>query len=85
MTHLELLGYFAGFLLLVCDLPQLYKIHRTKSAKDISGLMVVLWCLGSMSMWTYVALTAGTGPLLFTYTFTSIIGLTMLMLYLKYR
>lgn len=85
MNSVELLGYFAGFLLLICDIPQLYKIHRTKSAKDISGLMVVLWCLGSFSMLSYVFLTQRGGPLLLTYTFTSTVSVIMLLLYLRHR
>jgi MtN3 and saliva related transmembrane protein len=42
----EFLGYFAGFLTTFCYIPQLIRVFRTKSTKDISLLFAVLVFVG---------------------------------------
>jgi len=41
MVNLEIIGYLAGFIVAIALSPQLIKIFRTKSTKDIS----IIWAL----------------------------------------
>jgi MtN3 and saliva related transmembrane protein len=50
-THLtEFLGYFAGFLTTFCYIPQLMRVFKTRSTKDISLLFTSLVFVGC-SIW----------------------------------
>lgn len=81
----EILGYIGAFCLLVCDIPQLLKIYKRKSVRDISIVMLCLWQIGAVSMFSYVMFTTQTVPLLITYGITSCVSTVMLTLYCKYK
>lgn len=46
MDSIDLLGLAAGFLTTLSFVPQALKIHRTKSAKDISLWMFIAFTIG---------------------------------------
>lgn len=47
-TGIDLLGYIASLLIIICYLPQIIKIIRTKEAKDISIEMYLLLLSGQI-------------------------------------
>jgi MtN3 and saliva related transmembrane protein len=48
MNSVDILGYIASFLIVICYLPQIYKIITTKESKDISMEMYLLLFLGQI-------------------------------------
>ena len=53
---LEVVGYIAGFLVALALAPQLMKIWKTKSAKDISYVWTASFLLGLILYIVYAAL-----------------------------
>ena len=50
MEYVTFIGLFAAFLTTISLLPQIVKVWRTRSAKDVSSGMFSLQCV-SVSMW----------------------------------
>ena len=50
MTSIDILGLVAGTLTTIAFLPQVIKTWKSKSAKDISLTMFLLFCVG-VSLW----------------------------------
>jgi MtN3 and saliva related transmembrane protein len=46
MAHSDIVGLTAGFLTTVSFIPQLLRMHRTRSAKDISPHMYSMYAIG---------------------------------------
>jgi MtN3 and saliva related transmembrane protein len=44
----EIIGYVAGFFIMVSFIPQLIKSHRTKSVEDISISMIIATIIGTL-------------------------------------
>jgi MtN3 and saliva related transmembrane protein len=53
MPYVEILGFFAGILMTCSFVPQVYKTYKTKSAKDVSMPMFVLFAFGTISWIIY--------------------------------
>ncbi len=77
MANLEIVGYLAGFLIAIALSPQLIKIWRTKSTKDISILWTLIVMFGLL-LWIVYAISNKILPLLI---FASIDFLMMLSLF----
>ena len=50
---IEILGMFAGTCTTSCLIPQIYRIWKTRSVKDISVVMYVIFMIGVMSWLIY--------------------------------
>ena len=50
MDAITILGLIAAAFTTVCLLPQLLKVYQTKSTKDISTGMFLIYCM-SVSLW----------------------------------
>jgi uncharacterized protein with PQ loop repeat len=75
---IQLIGWMGASLFAICSLPQAIKIHRTKSANDISWLFLIAWFWGEILSAVYlVAVNLQTGkfqyPILFNYAASIII------------
>jgi MtN3 and saliva related transmembrane protein len=57
----DLAGYAAGFLTTVAFLPQVLKTYRSRSARDISLTMYLIFTAGIV-LWLTHGLLAGSGP-----------------------
>lgn len=57
MDIATLIGTVAGFCTTVSFLPQMIKIHRTKSARDLSIFMFIIFALGVVCWLVYGILT----------------------------
>lgn len=53
LYHKDAVGYAATFLCAVANVPQIVRIYRNKSAKDVSFPMFALWITGSCIWLTY--------------------------------
>ncbi|MFH1234006.1 MAG: SemiSWEET transporter [Candidatus Diapherotrites archaeon] len=82
MFSMEMLGFVAGFLTTVSFLPQAIKAWKTKSTKDISLPMYLLFILG-VSLWVIYGFLINSLALLLANIVTLIIAL--FILYMKIR
>jgi MtN3 and saliva related transmembrane protein len=75
----NLLGYVAGILTTLAFLPQALKAFRTKSTKDMSLTMWLLFCAG-VSCWLIYGILLGAGPIIVANAVTLILAGTVLLL-----
>lgn len=75
-----MIAWIGSFLLGICSLPQAVECIRTKSAKGISGLFLVVWLLGEIFTLVYVFPKNDLLPLLFNYCF-NILFISIIMFY----
>ena len=59
----DLLGYLAAVLTTVAFFPQVFKAFKTKSTKDMSLMMWLLFCLGVLC-WLIYGIVLGSGPII---------------------
>ena len=52
-NHIDLFGFLAALLTTIAFLPQLYKTWKTKSANDVSLIMLILFITGLICDETY--------------------------------
>lgn len=79
-----MLGYTAGVLTLFNMLPQVIKTYKSKSAKDVSFLMIITYVL-SMLLWVIYAYFINSVPIVITNGIAFVISFIQLTLMIKYR
>jgi MtN3 and saliva related transmembrane protein len=79
---MELIGFIAAFLTTVAFVPQVLQIYKTRSAKDVSLAMFLLFTLG-VGMWLYYGIKMHSVPMIAANTVT--LALAMTILYFKYK
>jgi len=84
MSWIEIIGYTAGILTLLNMFPQILKTYQTKSAKDVSYLMIITYAL-SMVLWVIYAIKLNLLPVTITNSIALIISLVQLGLMIKYN
>jgi len=82
MDFIPMLGTVAGVVSTLAFLPQVFKIWRTQSTKDISLGMYSLYSLG-LVLWGLYALMIESWPLLMTEIITGVMTGYILMIKLK--
>lgn len=80
---IDLLGYFAGSLVVLSLLPQIIKSWRTKSTRDISLARYVTYIAG-LILWVTYAILIKNGPVAFMNSLGLILASSILYLKLKY-
>jgi MtN3 and saliva related transmembrane protein len=78
------IGLVAGLLTTTAFIPQVWKIYRTKSGKDISGRMFSLFSIGIV-LWLVYGILLKSVPLILSNVVTLILSLTILWLKIRYR
>ena len=78
------LGYFAGFLTTVSLVPQVVKIWKTKSAKDFSLMMLLIWCTG-ISCWLVYGVLLNAVPIILWNISTLLLAIAILVMKLKFK
>ncbi len=81
IDYQELLGFVAATLGAISFLPQVIKIWRFRSVKDISSLMYIIYGI-SILLWLAYGLIIKSAPLILAEIFTLI--LVSLILIMKY-
>ena len=78
------LGLFAGTLTTLSFLPQVIKAWRTRSTRDISLGMFVVFCTG-VFLWVVYGFLVGDVPVIVANVVTFVLAATILGLKLRYR
>ena len=80
---IELLGYFAGILVVGSLLPQTIKSWQTKSTKDISLWRYVIYVAG-LILWVIYAIIIQNGPVAVMNSIGLVLALSILFLKIKH-
>ena len=84
MSLILFLGCFAGFLTTVSLVPQVVKIWKTKSAKDFSLMMLLIWCTG-ISCWLVYGVLLNAVPIILWNVSTLLLAIAILVMKLKFK
>ena len=82
MDNIKILGLIAGTITSITFIPQVLQIWKTKSAKDISILMLSLLIIG-VSLWLAYGIVVNDVAII--YTNGMVLAMSLLMLYFKFR
>lgn len=82
MAPIEILGLVAGTITSVTFLPQVIRIWQTKSAKDLSIMMLLLLILGVV-LWLVYGLVVMSAAII--YTNSMVLAMSLIMLYFKLK
>ena len=78
----EIIGLTAGTITSITFIPQVIRIWKTKSAKDLSPLMLFLLIIGT-SLWLAFGLLLKSTPVI--YTNTMVLAMGLVMVFFKFR
>ncbi len=84
MNLMTILGLIAGTLTTIAFLPQLIKVWKSKSAKDVSLGMVFTYCVGA-SLWLIYGFSRKDWPIIGTNFFSLIFNIIIGWLKIKYK
>jgi len=84
MDFITILGLFAATLTTIAFLPQLFKIWQSKSAKDVSLEMLIIFCSG-VFLWLVYGIYLQALPIIIANLLTLIFNLIILWFKIKYR
>jgi len=76
---MEWTGYVAGFCTTLAFLPQVIRTYKTKSAKDISLGMYLVFCFGVV-MWLFYGFYIHSMAIIWTNTATIVLAGSMLLM-----
>jgi MtN3 and saliva related transmembrane protein len=80
---LNVLGFVAGVLTTAAFIPQVLKIRRTRSARDISLGMYTAFTTGVV-LWLVYGVALGSTPIIVANVFTLVLALAVLVMKLRY-
>jgi MtN3 and saliva related transmembrane protein len=81
---INLLGLIAGTLTTSAFFPQLLKTWKSKSAKDVSLVMMITFCLG-IALWIVYGIAIEAMPIIVCNVVTLALALLILILKIRYR
>jgi MtN3 and saliva related transmembrane protein len=81
---LKYIGFFAAFCTTFAFLPQAVKVWKTKSTKDISLYMFIIFTVGVFS-WLIYGITTSDLPIILANAVTLILSLFILLYKLKFK
>ncbi|MBE9231509.1 MAG: SemiSWEET transporter [Cuspidothrix sp.] len=84
MDLITILGLVAGALTTIAFLPQMFQIWRTKSAKDVSYIMLIIFMSG-LFLWLIYGIILGALPVILANGVSLFFNLIILWLKIKYR
>jgi len=84
MDTFTIIGLMAGFCTTVAFLPQVMKTWRTKSAKDLSLGMYLIFCTG-VGLWLTYGIMIGDLPIILTNIVTLFLALSILYFKLTFK
>jgi MtN3 and saliva related transmembrane protein len=83
IATIDWIGAIAGVLTTTAFIPQVWKIYRTKSGKDISGRMMSLFSVGVV-LWLIYGVLLQSMPLIFSNLVTLALALAIIALKIRY-
>jgi len=78
-NYIDLFGFLAALLTTIAFLPQLYKTWQTKSADDVSLIMLILFILG-LICWIIYGIKINSIPILIANIITFLFNFSILIL-----
>ncbi|MDD1416329.1 SemiSWEET transporter [Dolichospermum sp. ST_con] len=84
MDFITILGLVAGALTTIAFLPQMFQIWRTKSAGDVSYVMLIVFMSG-LFLWLIYGIILGALPVILANGVTLFFNLIILWLKIKYK
>ena len=82
-NYIDLFGFLAALLTTIAFLPQLYKTWKTKSADDVSLIMLLLFIIG-LICWIIYGLKINSIPIILANIITFIFNFSILILKITY-
>ena len=83
MPIIDIIGYIAGFLILISIIPQIIKSWKTKSAKDLSLLRYLIYVSGVV-LWLVYGIVLKNGPMIIVNSINFILACSVIYLIIKY-
>jgi len=80
---LNVLGFVAGVLTTAAFVPQVLKIWRTRSARDVSLAMYAVFTTGVV-LWLVYGIALGSVPIIVANVLTLVLALAVLLMKLRY-
>ncbi len=84
MDQITILGLAAGTLTTIAFIPQMMKTWQTKSAKDVSFLMLITFNIG-IFLWLIYGIYLQALPIILANGITLVFNLIILWLKIRYR
>ena len=84
MDLITIIGLVAACFTTVALLPQLVKVWKTKSTKDISTGMFTLYC-GGVLLWFIYGVSLNNFPIILANSLAFVQGIVILVFKLKYK
>lgn len=86
MSHqlIDIIGLIAGTLTTIAFVPQLYKTWKSKSAKDVSLVMMITFSIG-VFLWLIYGLAINAMPVVAANGVTLVLALLILLLKIRYK
>ncbi|WP_071189403.1 SemiSWEET transporter [Trichormus sp. NMC-1] len=84
MDFVTLLGFAAGLLTTIAFLPQMFQTWKTKSAKDVSFVMLITFMSG-LFLWLIYGIILGALPIILANGITLFFNFIILWLKIKYK
>ena len=81
---IKYIGFFAAFCTTIAFLPQAIKVFKSKSTKDISLYMFLIFTIGVLSWFVY-GLIINDWPVILANAVTLVLSLFILIYKLKYK
>ncbi len=82
-ARIEQLGYAAAFCTTVAFVPQLVRVVRRRSARDVSLPTFVLFSIGVL-LWLLYGIDIGSKPVIASNSVTLVLSVSILILKLRY-
>ena len=83
-NYIDLFGFSAALLTTIAFIPQLYKTWQTKSAEDVSLIMLILFITG-LICWIIYGSRIHSTPIIVANVVTFIFNFSILILKITYR
>ncbi|HEY5055569.1 MAG TPA: SemiSWEET transporter [Acidobacteriaceae bacterium] len=83
LLPVEDLGFIAAFCTTIAFIPQLVRVVRRRSAKDVSLPTFLLFSIG-VSLWLIYGIDIGSRPVIASNSITLLLSLSILFLKLRY-
>jgi MtN3 and saliva related transmembrane protein len=80
---MEMLGFVAGLFSTVSFIPQVYKTYKTKSAKDVSMPMFIIYSI-SVFLWIIYGIWVSSTPIWTCNIIVFVLALIQVFLKIKY-
>ena len=81
---IKYIGYFAAFCTTIAFLPQAIKVYKSKSTKDISLYMFLIFTIGVLS-WLIYGLIINDWPVILANAVTLVLSLFILIYKIKFK